>query len=128
MKRLNCILVAVALMVGGTAVGQINIPGGSISKPPLPPAKKCKTCGKTVNDCQYKGHHPAQKKCKTCGKVVNDCQYKGKHPKAPEVYDVAFTCNAYDADLPVGYICTQICRCAVRIQLFQTVQSDPQAS
>ena len=99
MKRITAILLTLALMVGGTAVGQINIPGGGISKPPLPPAKKCKTCGKTVNDCQYKGHHPPQKKCKTCGKVVNDCQYKGKHPKAPEVYDVAFTCNAYDADL-----------------------------
>ena len=40
MKRLNCILVVVALMVGGTAVGQIQIPGGSIQKPPVPAAKQ----------------------------------------------------------------------------------------
>ena len=39
MKRLNCILVAVALIVGGTAVAQVQIQGGPI-KPPIPPAKQ----------------------------------------------------------------------------------------
>ena len=69
MKRLNWILVAVALMVGGTAVGQINIPGGSI-KPPVPPAKQ------------------RQKPKK-----------KTRPKKQAKYYDVTFNCNAYDADL-----------------------------
>jgi len=70
MKRLNCILIAVALMVGGTAVGQINIPGGSIQKPPIPPAKQ---------------------RTKPKKKAIPKKQAK--------YYDVTFTSNAYDGDL-----------------------------
>ena len=70
MKRLNCILIAVALMVGGTAVGQINIPGGSIQKPPVPAAKQ-----------RQKPKKQARPK------------------KQAKYYDVTFNCNAYDADL-----------------------------
>ena len=70
MKRLKWIWVAVALMVGGTAVGQINIPGGSIQKPPVPAAKQ----------------RPKPKK-------------QARPKKQAKYYDVTFNCNAYDADL-----------------------------
>ena len=69
MKRLNCILVAVALIVGGTAVAQVQIQGGPI-KPPIPPAKQ------------------RQKPKK-----------KARPKKQVKYYDVTFSCNAYDADL-----------------------------
>ncbi|MBR2085070.1 MAG: SEL1-like repeat protein, partial [Muribaculaceae bacterium] len=58
-----------ALMVGGTAVGQVQIQGGPI-KPPIPPAKQ------------------RQKPKK-----------KARPKKQVKYYDVTFTCNAYDADL-----------------------------
>ena len=74
MKRLNWILVAMALMVGGTAVGQINIPGGSIQKPPVPAAKQ-------------------RQKPKKQARPKKAAQAKVKY------YDVTFTSNAYDGDL-----------------------------
>lgn len=73
MKRLNCILIALALMVGGSAVGQIQIPGGPI-KPPVPPAKQ-------------------RQKPKKQARPKKAAQATVKY------YDVTFTCNAPDADL-----------------------------
>ena len=69
MKRLNCILIALALIIGSSAVGQIQIPGGPI-KPPVPEAKK---------------------RTKPTAKV--------RPKKQVKYYDVTFNCNAYDADL-----------------------------
>ena len=73
MKRLNCILVALALIIGGSAVAQIQIPGGPI-KPPVPPAKQRTKPKKQANP-------------------------KKAAQATVKYYDVTFTCNAPDADL-----------------------------
>ena len=39
MKRITSILLTLALMLGGSAMAQIQIPGGAI-KPPVPPVKQ----------------------------------------------------------------------------------------
>lgn len=73
MKRLNWFLVALALMIGGSAVAQIYIPGGPI-KPPVPAVKQ-----------RQKSKKKERPKKTTTQKV--------------KYYDVTFSCNAYDADL-----------------------------
>ena len=44
----------------------------------------CRTCGKPLANCPYKGKHPArptpEKSCAKCGKPISKCPYKGKHP------------------------------------------------
>ena len=62
--------------------------------------QKCKTCGKVISQCQYKGKHPkpqveanttqkpkpskpttsAVKTCDICAKPLSQCDYGGKHP------------------------------------------------
>lgn len=69
MKRLNWIIVALALLVGGSAVAQIYIPGGPIKPPELPAKPKAKTRPKQTANKQ------------------------GKY------YGVTFTCSAPSADL-----------------------------
>ena len=69
MKRLNNILVALALIVCGSAIGQIQIPGGPI-KPPIPPRQA----------------NPPK------------TQKPPMSPKF-KYYDVTFTCNVPDASL-----------------------------
>ena len=69
MKRLNNILLAVALIVCGSAIGQIQIPGGPI-KPPIPPRQA----------------NPPK------------TQKPPMSPKF-KYYDVTFTCNVPSADL-----------------------------
>ena len=86
MKRLNCILIAVALMVGGTAVGQIQIPGGSIKPPPPPVQQRQKPRPKT---------RPKQEEPQQATKPTQ----KQKQKPQVKYYDVTFTCNAPDADL-----------------------------
>ncbi len=42
----------------------------------------CGTCGKDMNQCEYKGNHPTVKKealCPTCGKKISECKYQGVH-------------------------------------------------
>ena len=73
MKRLNWILVVLVLMIGSSAVAQIQIPGGPI-KPPVPPVKT-----------------RTKPKAKTRPKKTTTQKVK--------YYDVTFLCNAYDADL-----------------------------
>ena len=86
MRRLNCILIAVALMVGGTAVGQIQIPGGSIKPPPPPVQQQQKPRPKT---------RPKQEEPQQATKPTQ----KQKQKPQVKYYDVTFTCNAPDADL-----------------------------
>lgn len=52
------------------------------------------------------GQIPVERKCKTCGKFIAQCQYKGKHRSpqpvpTPEAigYDVIFKCNVSSASL-----------------------------
>ena len=73
MKRLNWILVVLVLMIGSSAVAQIQIPGGPI-KPPVPPVKT-----------------RTKPKAKTRPKKTTTQKVK--------YYDVTFTSNAYDGDL-----------------------------
>ena len=69
MKRITSILLTLALMIGGSAMAQIQIPGGAI-KPPVPPVKQ-------------------RLKPKA----------KARPKKQVKYYDVTFNCNAPDADL-----------------------------
>lgn len=45
----------------------------------------CRTCGKDIGACPYKGKHPVQdnreeeKTCPTCGKKISQCEYLGVH-------------------------------------------------
>jgi len=79
-------------------------------------SKKCKDCGKSIAQCQYKGKHP---KCAACYKLKEQCKYNGRHPSCQECgrtigsastpckyngshpentgYDVTFSCNAPSA-------------------------------
>lgn len=52
--------------------------GSDVVREILTPAQTCPTCGKAIDQCQYRGNHP---KCSTCGKLLDNCQYAGNHPK-----------------------------------------------
>ncbi len=79
MKKALHILLMLALFASAASVSTAQIKqSGKVTKPTKTETPKCKTCGKTIDKCQYKGKHPA--KCKTCGKTIDKCQYGGKHP------------------------------------------------
>lgn len=51
------------------------------------PDKRCRICGKAINDCKYKGLHP---KCGKCGLIIDEsnhfkdrCEGNGNHRKCP---------------------------------------------
>jgi len=72
---------------------------------------ECPTCGKVVDNCQYKGNHP---KCSTCGKVVDNCQYKGNHPKCSTCGKVVDNCQ-YKGNHPKCKTCGKVIdECAYR--------------
>jgi len=79
MKKALHILLMLVLFASAASVSTAQIQqSGKVTKPTKTETPKCKTCGKTIDKCQYKGKHPA--KCKTCGKTVDKCKYGGKHP------------------------------------------------
>ena len=57
----------------------------AVSRAAAPQINKsiCRTCGKPIANCPYKGKHQKptpEKKCTKCGKPISKCPYNGKHP------------------------------------------------
>ena len=83
--------------------------------------EKCKTCGKAISQCQYKGNHPKPqpakptpakptqtvKRCDICNKPLSQCDYGGDHPKCQTCGKLKEKCE-YNGEHPKCQTCGKL--------------------